>query len=263
MRKNAIITGGSRGIGAALAKRLAEEEDITVNVVARSEKELDILSKMYPGKIISIVADLSEEQGINTVIQSLSKVKIHYLVNNAAILGVEPLNAFNFEKLQKMFAVNAFAPRLLIKGLDDAGVFTESSRIMNISTRAVDVLTHGLGIYSATKAALQIFTKQEKIESPHLLSASFIPGEVDTYMQQQLCQFPPTATAFQEAKKTGKLISAELCAEWLAWELLKATRQQFLAGGTIYDSSHHVFWLKDRKLPMPQEGMTGLPSVSE
>lgn len=258
MSKIAIVTGASKGIGAALSKKLAKQ-GLTVYAIARTAQELMTLKNLYPKNIIPIVADLSKKEGITYVLETLKNVKIDFLVNNAAVLGVKLLNDMQYDDYQNLFNVNIITPGFLTSQLIIANAFTQQSRIMFLDSRAAVSLSDGLGAYSASKASIRILTEQFKKECPHLTFGAFIPGEVNTQMQQQLREFPLTSEAFIDAEKKGQVMKPELSAEWLSWELLEASSQQFAMGGSIYDPKHRDQWLPPgEELPLPQAGMDGL-----
>lgn len=246
MKGAVIVTGASRGIGAELAIQLAEKA-ITVYAVARSGKEIQELQKAYPN-IIPIEADLSTEPGINRVIAAVSGTQIGGLVNNAARLDPKLIKDRTFSEYNDLFHTNITAPALLIKGLCNEKKLTDSARIINVSSQAADNFLPGLSAYSISKRGLDILpdiVKKERLfGESNILIASFIPGEVETGMQEQLRQFPELGLSFRRAQREGRLISASLSAQWFTWLLLKATPDEFISAHTIYNSVYYSHWLR-------------------
>jgi 3-oxoacyl-[acyl-carrier protein] reductase len=258
MPKIAVITGASKGIGAALAQKLAKR-GLTVYAIARSAEDLNALKKNYPCNIIPIVADLSNKESITHVLTALKNVKIDFLVNNAAVLGVKLLEDMEYDDYQNLFNVNVISATFLTSQLIKTHAFNKEARIMFLDSRAVDYSSDGIGAYAASKGSIRILTSQFTKEYPHLKFGRFIPGEVNTQMQRQLREFPLTSRDFIEAEKKGQVMRPELSALWLSWELLEASTQQFSMGGSIYDPKHRSQWLPpEETLPMPQAGMDGL-----
>jgi NAD(P)-dependent dehydrogenase (short-subunit alcohol dehydrogenase family) len=89
--KVAVVTGGGRGIGRAIAKKFASEGASMV-VTARSQKEIDEVSaeiRAAGGEASSVVADVSREEDCHKIVNSTRKAfgRIHILINNAGVLG--------------------------------------------------------------------------------------------------------------------------------------------------------------------------------
>src|ERR1700726_1677615 len=87
----AIVTGGGRGIGRAIAKKFAAE-GASIVVTARSQEEIDEVSaeiQAVGGKASSVVADVSREEDCHKIVNGARKAfgRIHILVNNAGVLG--------------------------------------------------------------------------------------------------------------------------------------------------------------------------------
>lgn len=244
--KTIIVTGASEGIGAELARQLAEEK-ITIYAIARNAEKLRLLQKSYPDNIIPIVADLSTEVGINRVITTVSGKKIDALVNNAALLEVKAIKDRTFEDYNRLFNTNVIAPALLISQLHRTGAFAKNARIINVSSPAATNTHPGLSAYSMSKSALNILTEcagKELFSQGDTLITWFNPGEVETRMQEQLREFPAVAALFQKAQQDGRLISTSLSAQCMAWLLLKATNTEFVNAKTIYNRDYYSRWLK-------------------
>lgn len=258
MPKVAIVTGASSGVGAELTKQLAEA-GVIVYAVARRGDQLAEIQHSCPGNIRIIPADLSTEEGIKTVLETLSGQRIDFLVNNAAILGVKPLAETTFDELLAMFKTNTIAPTFLTSQLSKQ--FAEGGRIINISSRAAFSFSEGLATYSMTKAGINVLsaTAAELFPEGKVLVTSFVPGEVDTGMQADLRRFGPLSAAFIKAQESGQLISPALSAQCLTWMLLGADAKEFSSAVSIYNKAHHAQWLRAaQSIPEPQAGMTGL-----
>jgi short-subunit dehydrogenase len=244
--KTVVVTGASEGIGADLARQLAEKK-IMVYAVARNAEKLQLLKKSYPDYIIPVVADLSTKAGIYHVITTVSQKKIDALVNNAALLEVKAIKDRTFEDYNRLYNTNVVAPALLISQLHSAGAFTENARIINVSSPAATNVHPGLSAYSMSKVSLNKFTECAQVElfpQGNTLIAWFNPGEVETRMQEQLRQFPAVAALFQKAQQEERLISPSLSAQWLAWLLLEAPKEAFTHAKTIYNRDYYSRWLK-------------------
>jgi len=116
--KVAVVTGGGRGIGRAIAKKFASEGASMV-VTARSQKEIDEVSaeiRAAGGEASSVVADVSREEDCHKIVDSARQAfgPIHILVNNAGVLGpVRPVEETTTSEWDKVMAVNLRGPFML------------------------------------------------------------------------------------------------------------------------------------------------------
>lgn len=159
----ALITGASRGIGAAIASML---ENRGIEVVTPTR---DIL-------------DLSLIESIRAYIVSQQDVGIDILVNNAGINILNEVTQVKDEDWQTMIQVNLTAPMALIRGLSPYMKAQNWGRIVNISSIFSLVTKEGRSTYSATKAGLNGLTKTAAIElAPYDIMVNAVcPGYVET-----------------------------------------------------------------------------------
>ena len=159
----ALITGGSRGLGAAMSSLL---EDQGVEVIAPNRDVLD-LSHME-----SIAAYVASEQGAGFDI----------IINNAGINLLNELTHVQDEDWQIMLQVNLTAPMALIRGFSPYMKAQKWGRIVNISSIFSLVTRENRSAYSATKAGLNGLTRTAAVElAPHgILVNAVCPGYVET-----------------------------------------------------------------------------------
>ncbi|CAM2920673.1 sepiapterin reductase [Legionella steigerwaltii] len=231
MSQIAVITGASGGIGHALALELASQ-GITVIAIARNNNELLQLKDRYPEKIRSIPADITTDEGLERIVHEIKQLKINYLIHNAGI--IYPLGKLHKAvpaDIKKIIETNLIAPLLLTQSL--LPFFSENGgRILNITSVAGEKVVPGAGAYCISKAALNMWTRILQAELPYeIVATDVIPGEVDTGMQKDLRECPieqfPLAVEFQEAYQEKTLIPPAVCAEFLAFLLLKTTPKAF------------------------------------
>ncbi|GAL92631.1 3-oxoacyl-[acyl-carrier protein] reductase [Microcystis aeruginosa NIES-44] len=158
-----MITGGSRGLGAAMASLL---EDQGVEVIAPTRDVLD-LSRME-----SIAAYIASEQGKGFDI----------IINNAGINLLNELTHVKDEDWQIMLQVNLTAPMALIRGFSPYMKAQKWGRIVNISSIFSLVTRENRSAYSATKAGLNGLTRTAAVElAPYgILVNAVCPGYVET-----------------------------------------------------------------------------------
>lgn len=161
--KKALISGGSKGIGAAIAKVFAER-GADVAIVGRDKKGLANVAETIR-KIgcdcLPIEADFSTTEGPQYAAkQALSHFgTIDILVNNAGITYVEPLQEISIEHWDEIQAVNVRAPFILSKALVSKMKEQRSGKIINISSQAGVVALDAHAAYAASKGGLNMLTK--------------------------------------------------------------------------------------------------------
>ena len=151
-----VVTGGSRGIGAALATELAAR-GARVALVARSAEPLEKLAAELGGE--SFPADLADASAIEPLVRSIeADGHIDVLVNNAGVDLTGELVTLPADAITRLVAVNLCAPILLcravIPGMRDRG----RGHIVNVSSLAGTNALPGVAPYSASKAGLSHFT---------------------------------------------------------------------------------------------------------
>ena len=161
--KKALVTGGSKGIGAAIAKVFAEQ-GADIALVGRDKKGLANVAETVrkTGRdCLPIEADLSINEGPRYAAeQALSHFGIiDILVNNAGITYVEPLQEITIDHWDEIQAVNVRAPFILSKLLTPKMIEQRRGKIINISSQAGVVALDGHAAYAASKGGLNMLTK--------------------------------------------------------------------------------------------------------
>jgi NAD(P)-dependent dehydrogenase (short-subunit alcohol dehydrogenase family) len=184
--KHALVTGGSSGIGAAIALALTKA-GATVAICARGKERLDqVLSacrEHAPGSV-AFVCDLSREQAIAPLIQEVLEALGHLdiLVNNAGIPKRRKAYSVSMKDVREVMEVNFFAPVALTLGLLEHLTTRPQARIVNISSIAAKLSSPGECGYDASKAALSAFSESASIDL-HETQVRFLtvyPGLVET-----------------------------------------------------------------------------------
>lgn len=162
--KVAIVTGASRGIGAAIALRLARDgANIVVGYARNSDAATDVVARIRSeNKYVSAIA-CQADMGDPTQIEELfARVDEHYgrldiLVNNAGIASRRKLDAINIPFYEDMFNVNVRGPLLAMR-LARERFNQTGGRIVNISSTGAHTPTSEWAVYAASKAALEMLT---------------------------------------------------------------------------------------------------------
>lgn len=186
-----LITGGSRGLGRALAKALAAE-GARVVLVARGAQELnDAVGEIRSagGEAYGIVADIGDKNAIYAVAGEAAALAgpIDILIQNASALGPVPLRLMldtDCEDLERVLDVNLVGPFRLAKALVGSMVLRERGLMVCISSDAAVEAYPAWGAYGIAKAGLDHMTRIFAVElagaGVHFLSID--PGEMDTRM---------------------------------------------------------------------------------
>lgn len=181
--RTALITGGGRGIGAAIARRLAND-GVRVVLTGRSERELAAVAAETGG--VAMRADLGERAAADALLARLAGEigRIDILVNNAGIAESAPLARVTDQAWDRMMEINASAPFRLCRALVPAMIQAGWGRVVNIASNAgVSGYAYTAG-YCASKHAMVGMTRALAVElAPTGVTINAIcPGWVDTQM---------------------------------------------------------------------------------
>jgi 3-oxoacyl-[acyl-carrier protein] reductase len=184
--KVAVVTGASKGIGAAIAKELAKDgASVVVNYAASAQQGEKVAAdiKAGGGKAKAVRADVSKpaeaKQLIDAAVSEFGRLDI--LVNNAGVYEFAPLEQITEQHFDRMFNLNVrgllFATQAAAAAIGDHG-----GTIINIGSMASQTPPPAASVYSATKAALDAITQSLAAElgSKKILVNAVLPGPVET-----------------------------------------------------------------------------------
>jgi NADP-dependent 3-hydroxy acid dehydrogenase YdfG len=200
----ALITGASSGIGAATARRLAEE-GAAVALVARRKDRLDELAeeiRKTGGHAIAIESDVTDKvQAKAAVEQTVSELgRLDILINNAGVMLLGAIEQAPLEEWDQMVQVNvmgvlytahAAIPHLLKAAQDDPRRVAD---IVNVSSTSGRISRNGTGVYATTKFGVVAFSEslRQEFTKPHLRVGVIEPGvvatELPTHMREEVRQ---------------------------------------------------------------------------
>jgi NAD(P)-dependent dehydrogenase (short-subunit alcohol dehydrogenase family) len=186
--RTAIITGASRGLGLALARRLAEDGWALI-IDARGGEALEnaraeLARHTHVVAIPGDVADRGHRAAISEAAHEAGGVDA--LVNNASILGPSPqpdLLDYPLDVLEEVFRTNAISPLALIQDL--SAELKPQARIINVTSDAAVEPYEGWGGYGSSKAALEQLSNILAAENPGLRVYRVDPGDMRTRMHQE------------------------------------------------------------------------------
>ena len=188
----ALITGGSRGFGLALAKALATEGwDLVIDgrdPVALNAARAEIAVLAPQVVVWAIPGDVADERHRRALVAAASSLdRLDLLVNNASELGPSPLptlDQYPLDILEHVYKVNAVAPLALIQST--LAMLTDSGgAVVNVTSDAAVEGYEGWGGYGSSKAALDQLGNVLAAEQPAVRVYRFDPGDMRTQMHQE------------------------------------------------------------------------------
>jgi NAD(P)-dependent dehydrogenase (short-subunit alcohol dehydrogenase family) len=189
--KGALITGGSRGLGAALAETLARM-GARVVIAARGEDELNGVARSLRSgglEVHALAADVGDKQAIYPLAGAAAGLvgPIELLVHNASTLGRVPLPLLldtECEDFERALAVNLVGPFRLSKAIVGSMVLRGSGLVLQITSDASVAGYPGWGAYGVSKAGLDHLGRiwAAELEGTGVMFLTVDPGEMDTQM---------------------------------------------------------------------------------
>jgi len=193
----AIVTGGSRGLGSALATALVQR-GWSVVVDARDAGALEAATAELAGvreeagtsaAIRAIAGDVTDPDHRRALVLAAAELgggTIDVVVNNASLLGPSPqpaLAAYPLEVLRRVYEVNVVAPLALVQ--EALPHLRPGGRVVNVTSDAAVEAYEGWGGYGSSKAALEQLTNVLAVEHPELRVYRVDPGDLRTQMHQE------------------------------------------------------------------------------
>lgn len=236
--KVAIVTGGGRGIGRAVALGLAECGAKLV-LASRTQAELDQVAgeiKEKGSEAVAVATDLMKSESIDalvdTAIQTYGRVDI--LINNAARSFMRPLMELREDGWDKIFDVNCKAVFLLSRAVAKTMGDHGGGRIVNITTVGAVRGGAGMGVYHASKAALAMLNKCMAVEwAPLNINVNAVgPGLTKTAFSQPIWSNPEAEQMVAGRIPKGRLAEPEEVVGAVLF--LCSEDSNYITGETIY-----------------------------
>jgi 3-oxoacyl-[acyl-carrier protein] reductase len=220
--KIARVTGASRGIGAAIARRLARDgAKIIVHYARRADLAQKVAADIRAAgsEAIILQADLADLAQVDPLIETAAAAfgQLDILVNNAAVShGGGPLDAIRPDDFEKTFNVNVRA--LLFACQSAARRMNDGGRIINISSGITRSRVAGSAVYSASKAAVEMITKvlAAELGRRQITVNALLPGMTETDLLHQSVP-PPAIAAYLAQIPLGRLAQPDDIADAAAF----------------------------------------------
>jgi NAD(P)-dependent dehydrogenase (short-subunit alcohol dehydrogenase family) len=236
--KVAIVTGGGRGIGRAIALGLAGA-GAAVSVAGRTQKEIEGVAEeicKLGGKALAIVTDLTVNEELENLVQTTLREfrRIDILVNNAARSFLRSLLDLREDGWDKVFNTNVRAVWLLSRAVARKMMEQKSGRIINITTVGAEKAELGMAAYGCSKAALKMLTRCMAREwAPYGIRVNAVgPGLTRTEFSQPIWSNPEMAKHVASLIPMGRLAEPEEIVGSVLF--LASDAANFITGHSIY-----------------------------
>ena len=184
--KVAVVTGASKGIGAAIAEKLgAEGANVVVNYVTDKAGAEKVAKKIKAsgGNAILVKANLAKPEEVKFLFAEAKKAfgNLDILVNNAGVYEFRPLESVDEEHFRRHFDLNVLGLLLSTKAAVE-NINGSGASIINVSSVAAKTPPPGASVYSATKGAVDVITRSlaQELGGRNIRVNSLSPGFTDT-----------------------------------------------------------------------------------
>src|SRR6266568_6976452 len=231
--RTALITGASRGLGLALARRLSTEGwQLIIDARGAEALKTASISLTHQTRVIAIPGDVTDATHRYALAQAAQELGgLDALVNNASMLGPSPqpeLLDYPLEVLEQVYRTNVIAPLALIQAVRPT--LKPDACVINVTSDAGVEVYPGWGGYGSSKAALEQLSNIFAAESPSLRVYWVDPGDMRTQMHQEA--FPGEDISDRPLPETSvpgllRLLEADLpSGRYQARELAEAVASQ-------------------------------------
>ena len=220
--KPVLVTGGTRGLGLAVSRRLAHDGYCVIATGRRLTTELEhLIGETHAGVVEFAEMDLAEVGDLQGLIRGLTDTHgpLYGLVNNAAIAHDGLLATMHDTAIMEAVTVNLLGTIVISKYASRSMLLSRQGRIINVASIIAHTGFSGLAVYGATKAALLGFTKSlaRELGRGGITVNSVSPGYMQTDMTSSLD--PAQVEAIRRRSPLGRLASVEDVASTIAFLL--------------------------------------------
>ncbi|MGK7934485.1 MAG: SDR family NAD(P)-dependent oxidoreductase [Xenococcaceae cyanobacterium] len=208
--KNAFISGGTRGIGAAIAKKMAENGANVAITYHKSQAEAQSMVQEIEAKGVKGLAIQADAMQAENVVKAIQKAVsefgvIDILINNAGIFELKSITESTLEDYERTEKVNVKA--VFAATMEAVKSMPEGGRIITVGSVNADFMPFpGGSLYAMSKAAVKIMTQSwaRDLGDRQITSNVIQPGPIDTDMNPADGAFGETLTAMTAIKRYGK-----------------------------------------------------------
>jgi benzil reductase ((S)-benzoin forming) len=251
LKKRVLITGGSSGIGQALAWRLADL-GCQVCIVGRNATRCKQTTDYNPKQIKALIADIVEEKALEQLKAHFQEQSLDYLVHCAGSVDpMLPLDAMPRKDFEYNLQINCIAPLFLTIALKP--VFAKQARVLWIDSDSRLKARKGWSHYSISKAAATMMVASLRLEwskDPIFIGLAK-PGFIKTPLTKKALDADienfPDKKIFTDALAQGLANSPEVAAHFFSWLLTETTDEDFSElEWDLRHASHQGHWHPDK-----------------
>jgi NAD(P)-dependent dehydrogenase (short-subunit alcohol dehydrogenase family) len=239
--KVAVVTGGSRGIGAMIARGLVSN-GVRTYITARKAQACDAMAEELSalGECISIPADMATEEGLNAFVAAVAEREdaIDILVNNAGAAWGASIDDFPESGFDKVVNINMKAPffltQALLPQLRARATAEDPSRVIMIgSIDGIRVPVMDTFSYSASKAGVQMMARHmaKHVVQDHITVNSIAPGPFESKMMAYALDDPDMRSVVEKGNPRGRIGSPEDIAGTVIW--LSSRAGAYITGAIV------------------------------
>ena len=216
----ALVTGGSRGIGVAIARALVRE-GVRVALVARGAEELATRKAELGHHTVVVAGDVSDAKEVDRVVAAVRDAfgdVPDILVNNAGIFIPKPLHVLSADEFERMMQVNLVAPFFLLRAILPAWREQGRGHLITLGSRADRTIFADNGGYSASKFGIRAMHEalREETRGMGVRTTLVSPGTVDTPIWDTVTlpkdnRFPPRE----------QMLRADTVADAVVWAAMR------------------------------------------
>ena len=236
--QTALVTGSSRGIGRAIAERLAQAgAEVIIHYRENRAAAEEVASAIGARRIVQ--ADLSSAHDIERLGTQLQNTQLDLLINNAGVWRLTPLGRTTAEVAEEVLRTNVLGMFWLTQTL--LPLLQEGARIVNLSSVAGRTASaEGRSLYRASKAAVDALTRNWALElAPRKIRVNAVaPGMFETGMTAEHLSDPQVRRRLEKRHPFGKLGEVEEVADVALFLCSEASR--FITGQSINVSGGFV-----------------------
>ncbi len=218
-RRQVLITGASSGIGRAAAVELAGRGH-RVFASARRLAALEELAQAHPG-IAAVPLDVTDDASVDDAVRAVDELTaghgLDVLVNNAGYALGGPIEALSGEAVEHQFQTNVFGLLRVTRAFLPSMRARRSGRLINLSSVVGRVAFPGMGVYGATKFAVEALSDTLRMElagfniSVSLVEPGFVATGIGAASAQQAAEFPVTIDGYEElATAAGTWVAKQI-----------------------------------------------------